>query len=392
MQVHFETSQDVVRRLAPEVPVYCVCPRILQDGAEAFLAGFPGRVLYAVKANPMAAVLDGLYAGGLRHFDTASLNEIALISGRYPEAGCYFMHPVKGWDAIHAAYHRHGVRHFVVDHQDELDKHRQVLGGTPEDLVTVVRLATEGGDALFDLSGKFGAQPEEAARLLSQTAAGGGRVGLAFHVGSQCTAPESYARAFERVREVLARAPVRLDCLDVGGGFPVSYGSPVPSNEHFFRTIREGLERLALPTGCEVLCEPGRALVARGMSLITQIHRRRGDALTLNDGIYGSLRGATIGMRYPSRLLRSGGPVGGEERAFTIYGPTCDGLDVLPYEIELPAEAGPGDWIEFGLVGAYTNTLVSGFNGFRPDIAVTVEQGFAPAPSEAAADMEEVAP
>ena len=71
MRVHFDSSQDVVRRLAPEVPVHCVCPAILRQTAAAFVAGFPGRVLYAVKANPMTPVLDELYAGGVRHFDTA---------------------------------------------------------------------------------------------------------------------------------------------------------------------------------------------------------------------------------------------------------------------------------------------------------------------------------
>ena len=379
MTVHFDSSQDLVHRLAPQVPVHCVCPAILRQSAADFVAGFPGRVLYAVKANPMPAVLDELYAGGLRHFDTASLTEIALIAGRYRDAGCYFMHPVKGWDAIRAAYHQHGVRHFVIDDEAELDKQLQVLGGCPPDLVTVVRVATDGGDALFNLSSKFGAEPAQAAALLRRAAAAGSRVGLAFHVGSQCTSPASYARAFERARAVLAEAAVTLDCLDVGGGFPVPYGSPVPRPEAYFRTIRAGLAALALPADCDVLCEPGRALVARGMSLITQVHQRRGDQLYLNDGIYGSLRGATIGMRYPSRLLRRDGPVAGPRQAFTIYGPTCDGLDVMPYTIDLPADAAPGDWLEFGLVGAYTNTLSSGFNGFRPDITVTVARGFQPA-------------
>jgi ornithine decarboxylase len=137
---------------------------------------------------------------------------------------------------------------------------------------------------------------------------------------------------------------------------------------------------LALPTDCRLLCEPGRALVAGAMSLITQIHLRKDQRLYINDGIYGSLFAATIGIDYPARLLRPGGNVAPETLDFQIFGPTCDSLDVLPRPFALPADARSGDWIEFGMLGAYSNALTTGFNGFLPETFVTVSDGYPGSP------------
>jgi ornithine decarboxylase len=366
----FADAEAMAGTLRPEGPVYCLRPELFRRAAERFLTRFPGRVLYAVKANPHGPVLDMLHAAGIRHFDTASLGEIALISGRFPEATSYFMHPVKGEAAIRSAYRTHGVRHFVVDHADELDKMVQVLGGTPPDLAVMVRLATPGQGALFDLSGKFGAGPRQAAALLRAAADAGCQAGLCFHVGSQCTEPAAYRRALELSGEVIAQAGVDLSWLDVGGGFPTAHDTPVV--ESFLRAIDQGLRRLGLPGDCVVMCEPGRALVAEAVSVVAQVQHRRDKALYLNDGIYGSLSGTKIGTIYPVRLLRPSGPAAAETAEFTIYGPTCDGLDVLGYPFVLPSDARRGDWIEVGLLGAYGSALRTDFNGFLPDSFVSV--------------------
>ncbi len=353
-------------------------------------------MLYAVKANPAEPVLDGLYAAGIRHFDTASLTEIALIKGRFPEAGAYFMHPVKGRAAILSAWREHGVRHFVVDQGTELEKLRQVLDGAgagfPGELVIMVRLATPGGAAVFDLSEKFGAPPEAAIQLVQAAEAAGARAGLAFHVGSQCTDPEDFARAFALSRAVIEAAGVAIACLDVGGGFPAPYaGSDLPPLEAYMAAIDRGLAETGLPEDCVLMCEPGRVLVAEAMSLVVQVQLRRGQRLYVNDGVYGSLHGARIGYRYPARLIRSldhpGGPPAADTTAFTLYGPTCDGLDVLPDRFVLPADTAEGDWIEIGMAGAYSNALTTGFNGFLPETFVTLETPFdaaaTPAPETA---------
>ncbi len=377
----FADAEEMVAKLRPEVPVYCLRPALFRRATRRFLERFPGRVLYAVKANPQGEVLDLLYAAGIRHFDTASLGEIALVSGRFPEATCYFMHPVKGEAAVRDAYRAHGLRHFAVDHADELDKIVRVLGGAPPDLAVMVRLATPGEGALFDLSGKFGAGPGQAAALLRAAAAAGCQAGLCFHVGSQCIQPAAYRQALELSGEVAASAGVPLAWLDVGGGFPSAYEAPVPALESFMRAIDEGLRHLGPPGDCVVMCEPGRALVAEAVSVVAQVQHRRDQALYLNDGIYGSLSGTKIGTVYPVRLLRPSGPAAAETAAFTIYGPTCDGLDVLGYPFVLPRDARPGDWIEVGMLGAYAFGLRTDFNGFRPERCVAVADAGPAAPA-----------
>lgn len=112
----FNDVRAVVRALQPSYPVYCLRPDLLAETARRFISMFPGIVLYAVKCNPHPLVLDVLYRAGIRHFDTASLPEIAQICEAYPDAHAYFMHPVKGRAVIESAYAVYGIRHFVVDH------------------------------------------------------------------------------------------------------------------------------------------------------------------------------------------------------------------------------------------------------------------------------------
>ena len=371
----FATTSAVVRELAPEEPVYCLRPERLAANARAFLEGFPGEVLYAVKSNPMPEVTDLLHAAGVRHFDTASLPEIAAVRERYGDSQAYFMHPVKGERAMREAFERHAVRHFVIDHDDELEKLQRCFpaGG----VIPVVRLATPGG-AFFNLSEKFGATPAQGIALLRAAAAAGLRPGLCFHVGSQCLDPGAFTRAFEIATRVLSEAAVAPLCLDVGGGFPARYpGAAVPPLAEFMAAVRSGLARLELPADCTVLCEPGRALVADAMSVLTRVMLRKGERLYLNDGIYGSFKGFTIGLRYPHRGLRADGRVAHGDTPFTLYGPTCDSLDVLPVTLPLPGDIETGDYIEIGQLGAYSAALRTGFNGFYPRDVVAVDEAFA---------------
>jgi len=372
----YPSPPDALRDLMPSYPVMCLRPATLKSRARAFLDGFPGRVLYAVKCNPLPSVLRALHDAGVRDFDTASLPEIAQVSELLPDVECYFHHPVKGRAAIRSAYHVYGVRHFTVDHADELEK---VLAETRAgDLAIHVRFATPPAQARFDLSAKFGATPQAAAQLLAAAAGRGLAVGLSFHVGSQCLAPEAYDVALRLAETVIDDAGVELAFLNVGGGFPADYPDMEPPPlEDYFAAIRAGLARLDLPAGCEVLCEPGRALVADGCSLLLQIQLRRGERLYVNDGIYGSLSDLhwTGGLDPPVRLLRLDGPV--DERAteaFTIYGPTCDSVDVLPLPWRLPADAREGDWIEVGQMGAYSTAVSTEFNGLKLETFIEVDE------------------
>ncbi|MFQ5773889.1 MAG: type III PLP-dependent enzyme [Kiloniellaceae bacterium] len=363
----------VVRALRPSYPVYCLRPEVLAQTTRRFISMFPGRVLYAVKCNPHPMVLDALYRAGIRHFDTASLPEIAQICETYPNAQAYFMHPVKGRAVIKTAHTVYGIRHFVVDHDSELDKVIEETGD--RDLVVIVRLKTPGSErTLYDLSSKFGAPPEEGAALLRAAAARGCRTGLAFHVGSQCGDPKAYRRALALAGETIARAGVDLDCLDVGGGFPATYANAkVPPLEDYMAEIRAGLKDLGLKATVEVFAEPGRALVADGCSLLTQVQLRKDDRLYINDGIYGSLSEMVqVNIRMPARLIRLDAPVSARTRPFTLNGPTCDSLDVVPGTFALPEDVREGDWIEIDQVGAYSNALATRFNGFAPETFVEV--------------------
>lgn len=375
--VSYADAEAVARALSPSYPIYLLRPHQLAANARAFLDRFAGSVLYAVKCNPHPLVLHALYDAGIRHFDTASLPEIAQVSEAYPDARTYFMHPVKGRAVIRTAYEVYGLRHFVVDHANELEKVlEETRKGSPEELVIVVRLTTPpAAGTLYHLAAKFGCSEGEAVDLLRQARAAGCRVGLAFHVGSQCRTPGAYGTALEICGRVVAAAKVELDCLDVGGGFPADYVEMVaPPLKLYFDEVTRGLTANGFE-GVEVFCEPGRALVASGCSLLIQVQLRKGDQLYVNDGIYGSLSEMVdAGIRLPVRLVRPDGPEpSGEEQEFIVNGPTCDSLDVLPQRFHLPVDLREGDWIEVDQVGAYSNALATNFNGFYPETFVTVQ-------------------
>jgi ornithine decarboxylase len=358
----------LIADLRPEEPVHCIRPAILTATAHDFIAAFPGDVLYAVKCNPDPAVLRALWAGGLRHFDCASPNEVLLVRQMFPDAQIHLMHPIKARGAIREAWSRHGVRDFALDSAAELAKvlDETAATGVSDDLGLIVRLALPKGIAVLDLSGKFGAEQADAAALLRAARPHAARLGVAFHVGSQCLDPLAWRRALQLAGEVIAAAGVAIDVIDVGGGFPVAYPDvePPPLGA-FIAEIEAEFERLGLPQA-RLWAEPGRALVAGGGSVVVQVQARRGDALYINDGVYGSLADAgALGFRYPVRCIRPDGAAQSDaERGFSFFGPTCDSADTMRGPFFLPADIGEGDWIEIGQLGAYGVCLRTGFNGF----------------------------
>lgn len=372
------TVPALVAALRPEEPLHCLRPETLRATAEGFVQAFPGDVLYAVKCNPDPAVLRALWAGGVRHFDCASPAEVALVRTMFPAAEIHFMHPVKARGAIREAWARHGVRDFVLDSRAELDKIVQetAAAGVAGALGLVVRLALPKGGAVLDLSGKFGAEHAEAVALLRAARPVAARLGIAFHVGSQCLDPLAWRQALALAGRAIAEAGVAVDIVDVGGGFPVAYPDvePPPLGA-FMAEIEAGFEALGLP-GARLWAEPGRALVAGGASVVLQVQARRGDALHVNDGVYGSLADAgALGFRYPVRCLRPEGEAPrGDLRGFSFFGPTCDSADVMRGPFRLPEDIREGDWIEVGQIGAYGACLRTGFNGFDRARVVEVKE------------------
>ncbi|MEJ8569361.1 hypothetical protein [Elongatibacter sediminis] len=382
-----ETCADTASLLArerPAEPVYCVYPEIYREQAAAFVAGFPGHVLYAVKANDHPAVIRLLNQGGVTHFDCASLAEIEQVRGLCPDAHCYFMIPVRPRGAARSAFENFGVRHFVIDHTAGLDL---LADQVPlEEVVVFTRMAVSHEAALQNLSTKFGAPPESVPGLMEAVADRGAEAALAFNVGSSVTRPEAYEYAMEVAQTVLNRLPFRVRLVDVGGGFPRSYpGFRVPPLEDYFDSIRNMSARLPLADDGAILAEPGRALAAPGLSAVVEVLLRKDDRLYLNDGMFGifwelRFKGHD---RYPVRVFRDGSSHSGDTRQFSLYGPTCDSTDVLPGRVPLPADIRPGDHLEFGSLGAYSLAGRTRFNGFYSERVVLLTAPDARPPGQA---------
>jgi ornithine decarboxylase len=386
------TVDHLVATQRPEEPMHCLRPATIRATARAFTDAFPGVAMYAVKCNPEPAVLRALHDGGVSHFDCASIGEVTLVRQMFPDAAIHFMHPVKARGAIREAWARHGVRDFALDSAEELAKIRQEIAATGVAGAPglIVRLALPKGDARLDLSGKFGAAPEAAAALLRDARPHAARLGVSFHVGSQCLDPLAWRNALALGGTVIRAANVAVDIVDIGGGFPVAY----PDAEHpplgaFLAEIESGFEALDLP-GAELWAEPGRALVASGGSVVVQVQQRRGDALYVNDGVYGSLADAGgLGFRYPVRLIRPDGraPVS-VQRGFSLFGPTCDSADAMRGPFVLPTDVAEGDWIEIGMLGAYGGCFRTAFNGFdRARLAEVCDAPLRQEPSDAVASL-----
>ena len=371
---NFATVEDVVDELKPGYPVYCLRPAELKRQANYFLDTFPGRVMYAVKCNPHLAVLQALYEAGIRHFDTASLAEIALVREHLPQADCYFMHPVKPRAAIMTAHQVYGVDHFVIDHEKELDKIIDITGGG-DGKVVLVRIVTPVHDAQYQLSDKFGIAAEDAPALLQKVHDAHFQTGVAFHVGSQCRSPQAFVDGINTAIEVIETANVPVHYLDVGGGFPALYEDDrPPALDVYFDAIKQAFDQSRIRRDCVLMCEPGRGLVASGCTLLTQVQLRKDNKLYINDGVYQSLSETLTGkMKLPARLINPARTPATEFQDFTILGPTCDNLDILPAPFYLPVDADEGDWIEIGQTGAYSNSAATRFNGFFPETFVSVE-------------------
>ena len=354
-------------------PVIGLRPAALAARVRQTIDAFPGDVLYAVKCNAHPMVLRQLWSAGIRHFDTASINEIRLVKSMLPNAACYFMHPVKSRRAIDEAYHHHGVRRFVVDHQSELDKIIETLGEA-QDLELVVRLAVPGEGAVLSLSGKFGADQDEATMLVRRCKAIAARTGMTFHVGSQSLRPSDFAWAVRMVGDVANRVG-GIDLLDVGGGFPARYVGDEPEFPAFVDAIQTAIAETGLE--CDLQCEPGRLLVADSISVFTRVEMRRGKSLFVNDGVYGNLAETKwVGPQFPMRLIRDGDEPRVGRFGFDLFGPTCDTIDSMPGPHFLPADVVEGDWIEVAMMGAYSCALSTDFNGFGHAHWLLYEDGF----------------
>lgn len=372
---------DFIRDTQPRYPVAVLRPEKLRARAEEFTSSFPGRILYAVKCNPDERVLRALIAGGVDSFDCASIGEVKLIRSIKPDATIYFMHPVKARESIREAYFEYNVRAFVLDSADELRKIVQETNGAP-DLILFVRMAVPKQKVATDFSAKFGAAPMLAGALLAQAREHAAQLGLSFHVGTHCLDTAAYAHAVRVAGDVIRASGVDVQALDVGGGFPADLdpANPPPAIEEYFAAVTETLADMGM-NDMQLLCEPGRGMVAAGGQLVVRVESRKGDLLYINDGTYGGIfeGGGSVGLPYPACMVRVTGRTAIDKEGFRLAGPTCDSVDMMNGPFMLPADIAEGDYIVLDQLGAYGEVSRTPFNGFDQVIRVELKEAAAKA-------------
>ena len=370
----FKSVDELVNQLKPTEPVYCIRKKSIQLASKFFQKHFPGKVLYAVKTNPHPTVLKTLVDSGINNFDIASIKEIEAIKNINPRAKCSFMHTVKSRESINEAYFKHGIRAYSLDTKDELIK---ILESTNQakDLELHVRVAVSNEHAEIDLSKKFGALTSEAIGLLRLTKQYAKKIALSFHVGSQCMHPISYSKGISELKYIIKKTKIIPDIINIGGGFPTIYPDLIPQSlETYFKEIKKGLDDLDLEKLPEIICEPGRAIVAESGSTIVKVNLRKKQKLYINDGTYGTLFDAGVpNIVYPSRLITNGRNVSKKLTSFDFFGPTCDSMDYMKGPFVLPNNIKENDYIELGQLGAYGLTFRTQFNGFYSDNIFEVE-------------------
>ena len=370
----FKSVDELVNQLKPTEPVYCIRRNSLRLASKFFQNKFPGKILYAVKTNPHQLVLQTLLDSGIKQYDVASIKEIETIKNLNPEVECSYMHTVKSREDIKEAYFKHNIKTFALDTKDELIKIIESTNNA-KDLRLFVRVSVSNEHAEIDLSKKFGAITSEAAGLLRLGKQYAYKLGLSFHVGSQCMHPISYAKGISEIGNIIKRTKIVPDIINVGGGFPTIYPDLVPqSMQSYFDEISKGLKNLKLQKLPEIICEPGRSLVAESGSTIVRVNLRKKQKLYINDGTYGTLFDAgTPNIVYPSRVIKNGRVISKKLTSFDFYGPTCDSMDYMKGPFILPNNIKENDYIELGQLGAYGLTFRTQFNGFYSDQIFEVE-------------------
>ncbi|MDP6969313.1 MAG: type III PLP-dependent enzyme [Gammaproteobacteria bacterium] len=376
----YMSSHQLLQQQAPEQPLYLFHRSLLTQSISQFQQGFPGLLTYAVKANPNALIIETMLEQGVLAYDVASLAEIALVQGLAEKAGqsvsLHYHNPIKSEPAIAKAWHEYGVRSFALDDEFELEKICRQIPDPSGTELSVRFVAPVKHQVVLDLNTKFGADVKTAIKLLRQVAEAGFKASLTFHPGTQCTDEQAYVDFIACAAEIAEQAGVSLHRLNVGGGFPASYVKSFgPNLERYFDVISQAVKQYFV-TPPALVCEPGRGLVNDCVSLLLKvIHRRENNSIFLNDGIYGGLlEMKMVDLGWPLLCWRNGQLIDGPKDRFTVFGPTCDAIDVLPSPLQLPKQLAAGDYIEMPLMGAYSSASATQFNGFLSATYVTVQE------------------
>ena len=372
----FKSDEKLINKLKTDKPNYCIRKNSIISASNYFQKNFPGKILYAVKTNHHPEIVKTLIKSVINQFDVASIEEIKTVRKFTQSAKCSFMHTVKSRESISEAYFKYGIKTFALDTKDELIK---IIENTnnAKDLELFVRVAVSNEHAEIDLSKKFGALNSEAAGLLRLVKQHANKIGLSFHVGSQCMHPISYAKGITEIGNIIKKTKIIPDYINVGGGFPTIYPDLIPQSlDRYFDEIKKGLENLKIDNLPEIICEPGRALVAESGSTIVRVNLRKKQKLYISDGTYGTLFDAgTPNIVFPSKMIKdsSNKIISKKLTAFNFYGPTCDSMDYMKGPFLLPNNIKENDYIELGQLGSYGLTFRTQFNGFYSNEIYEVE-------------------
>ena len=372
----FKSVENLVNQLRPNKPVYCIRKNSILSASKYFQKKFPGKILFAVKTNPHPEVIKTIIKSGIEEFDVASIEEIKAVREFSQTAKCSFMHTVKSRESISEAYFKYGIKTFALDTKDELIKIIESTSNA-KDLELFIRVSVSNEHAEIDLSKKFGALNTEAAGLLRLAKNHSKKIGLSFHVGSQCMHPISYVKGIKEIGNIIKKTKIVPNYINVGGGFPTIYPDLIPQSlNNYFNEIKKSLKSLQIKNLPEIICEPGRALVAESGSTIVRVNLRKKQKLYINDGTYGTLFDAgTPNIVFPSKMIKdsSNKIISKKLTAFDFYGPTCDSMDYMKGPFILPNNIKENDYIELGQLGSYGLTFRTQFNGFYSDEIFEVE-------------------
>lgn len=352
---------------APDFPSFLFSAKELSRSVGVFKEGFSGLLTYAVKCNPSPHILKQLHSEGIQAFDVASNTEMELIRDHAPGAAMHYNNPIKNKREIERAYEEFGVRSFTIDHIQQLDQLAAVVSPS-RDVEVTVRFKAGKAAKSYDFGTKFGVLEAGAVEIATMVQDMGYTPSLCFHVGSQCEDVYAYERHIAAAARIATESGIDLKRLNLGGGYPAPYPtSEAPPMNYYFETIETAVQEYFGDSKPELIIEPGRALVTSSTSLLLRVkHQRGGVSVYLNDGAYGSLMEVKF-MHFtpPTRVFRGAREHYEDQfEGFTIFGPTCDSYDVLPQTFMLPWDIDEDDWIEFGLMGAYTQASLTPFNGF----------------------------
>ncbi len=335
------------------------------------------QVYYAVKANPDPEIVRTLFQEGAS-FDVASMPEFRIVYEnikKMPAAKrqqwiwdkIIYANPTKPTDTLEELNQYKPLVTF--DNRDEISKIKQHAPNAG----LALRLKVPNTGAMVELSSKFGASPGEAVDLILEADRQGLVVeGISFHVGSQTTNFENYVQALALTANVFKEAQDRgytkMNLLDIGGGFPAPYDSSVKPFRELAKVINTEIERL-FPKNIQILAEPGRFLAATaGYSVASVIGKAVRDGKTcyyINDGVYHTYSGVIFDhCKYPVKAFKKG-----PTQICSVFGPTCDALDVVSMAENLP-NLERGDLVYSTNIGAYSHASATYFNGFSPATVV----------------------